>query len=240
MRNLIFLSLIVLLFKSSYASSIHHEDKGESSYHKSASTYSHQIIHNPEIVKHFFLKYNNKFNSVMSQFEVESNPIWSSIPKGWDLILESNMKIVQNQDLKLYTNGIEECIGITVWDCESKTAALFHASRMYLSEAKTDLFQRHFIDKLKEKIKNFSHTRVNLVSCYWSPDALLAIELLLNNDIPISGLRIPAALLLRDKSQITRYIDQHKVPLIYTNGAPAMALALDTATGQLGFKLNDK
>lgn len=239
MRILVFLSLSVILFKSSYASGVHHEDKGESSYYEGASTYRRLIIPDPEKVKQFSMGYDNIFGSVISQFEIESNSQWR-IPKGWDLIFESNMKIVQNQGLILYTHGIEECIRITVWDPESKTAALFHASRMYLSEAKSDLFKRHFIDTLKEEIKDFSHTQVNLVSCYWSQDALLAIKLLLNNDIPISGLKIPAALHTRNKDKIIRYIDQNKVTQIYTNGSPVMALALNTATGQIGFKVNER
>lgn len=234
MRILAFLFLSVLLLsKSSDACTAFHEDESVSIYIP-----ARRILHDPEKVKQFSLGYDNKFGSVESQFEVEGNHGWDNIPTGWHLIFESHREIVQDQNVVLYTAGVQECIGITVWDPESKTAALLHATCLYLSEARADnVFKNLFIDKLKEKIKDFSRTQVNLISCYWSSDALLAIDLLLSNGIPISGLRIPQALLLRDQEKTTRYINPCVLPLKYKEGDPAMAIALNTATGEIGFKL---
>lgn len=226
MRILAFLFFSVsLLFKNSFATDI---------FDKLNVPSVSQFIHDPEKIE----KYPIPFPRATSSFELDTNSIWSAIPKGWDLIFESNMRIVQNENLILYTNDIQECVGITVWDPLSKTAALFHASRMYLSD-NSELFKKYFISRLNEKIKDFSQAEVNLVSCYWSKDAHIAINLLKENGIPISGLDIPDTFIERSKlGTITRYMNKNTVPSIYTKtkGYVAMAMALNTATGKIGFK----
>lgn len=241
MRQALYILLsFSLILTCSYANEVLDVARIESIYHKGTYIHTRIIIHNPEKVIDFCKEYKDKIPCVTSQFEVEANPNWSVIPQGWDLILESKIQIVQDKDLILYTNDIQECIGITVWDHKSKTAALFHASRMYLSEATSNLFKRYFIDKLKEKIEDFSQASVNLISCYWSTDALLAIKLLMDNDIPISGLCIPRSLIKRENARIIRYVDKNEVLPVYTNGNPAIALALDTTTGKIGFKFYNR
>jgi len=141
------------------------------------------------------------------------------------------------EDKLLYTSGICDCIGISVWDPLSSSACLYHVSKMELRES-VHLFQE-FLDEIKGFSENSSSLEINLASCYWSEDLIQVLDLFRAQGLCISGLYVPNALMeYSDKLNI--FIDKEITPAAYffRDSFPFLAMTLNTSTGKTGIHPN--
>lgn len=148
--------------------------------------------------------------------------------------------IVQNEEGIISTSDIRDCIGISVWDPLSRTAALYHASKMELRK-NAGMFNDYFLDFLKEKISKPEATVVKLASCYWSKDLFQVVDLLEKGGFNISGLWVPDAF-MEDTSEFvsTTYINKGTTPKSYhswKNGIPSISMKIDIGTGKVDVKV---
>ncbi|MBL0942006.1 MAG: hypothetical protein IBJ00_04690, partial [Alphaproteobacteria bacterium] len=199
-------------------------------------TFTERLIHNPDKVREFLNQY--AFSPVVNKQFVEKS---SSDMPAFEII-EIGMgekRVVQNKDLILYTKGIADCIGIAVWEPEEKIAALYHASKMELRDNEL-MFKEHFIDVIKKDILDLSKVEVNIISFYWSQDALTVVKLFQKNGFKITGLSIPDAAKENTEFEDNTYINKNTVPsnyLAFKERVPRAAMSLNTRNGQVGYKL---
>jgi hypothetical protein len=144
-------------------------------------------------------------------------------------------RITKGEELLLYTDGICDCIGISVWDSVNKIACLYHASKMELGE-RNFLFQEWFLDKIKSFSEDLSSLEINLASCYWSKDLVEVIDLLQTQGFRISGLYVPDALLEISEFELNTYVDRGGTPSAYLvpeSAVPSLAMTLNSGTGEI-------
>ncbi len=143
-------------------------------------------------------------------------------------------RVVQEKEELLYTFGICDCIGISIWDPQSKTAGLYHASKMELRE-NNFLFQENISEIMKFFPANTSCLEVNLASCYWSNDLSEVIDLLQARNFRISGLFSPDVLLESTEHGRKIYVNKETTPLSYfQKTCCSLIVALNSSTGEIG------
>jgi hypothetical protein len=219
------------------ASEILHEETRVSDSHNGFLghyTFTERLIHNPDKVREFSSQYT--FPPVVNKQFIEKS---SSDMTGFEVFGMGEKRVVRNKNLILYTKEIVDCIGIAVWDPDTKIAALYHASKMELRDNEW-IFKEHFIDVIKKDIIDLSNVEVNIISSYWSKDVLTVLNLLQKNGFKITGLSIPDSAKENTEFEYNTYLDKNTVPsnyLTYKESVPSAAMSLNTSNGQVGFKL---
>ncbi|MBY0501204.1 MAG: hypothetical protein K2P93_04295 [Alphaproteobacteria bacterium] len=195
-----------------------------------------RLIHDPQKIESFSQPFQH-VNPVENQLEFAQN--FSECTKaGYDMFGMSEQRISQSENKILYTSGLVDCIGLSVWDPLNEVASLKHVTKMELG-ANSSIFKDHFIVPLMSKITDPSKTTVNIVSSYWTKDTLEMIEIMQSYGFPISGISIPKAAMETTKTEFNRYVDKSTTPPIYFSEVTPMAvMCIDTQTGKVGFIYN--
>ena len=204
-------------------------------------TFTSRLINNPGKIEKFKAAYAAipvvSEEIVIPQLARTSEHPTCIVEAGGEIVQKLGMgekRITKGEELLLYTDGICDCIGISVWDSVNKLACLYHASKMELREMKF-LFQEGFLDKIKSFSEDLSSLEINLASCYWSKDLIEVIGLLQTQGFRISGLYVPNALLENYEFEYNRYVDRESTPSAYFPGSHAsLAMTLNSATGEIG------
>ncbi|MDP3532641.1 MAG: hypothetical protein Q8S31_05060 [Alphaproteobacteria bacterium] len=135
----------------------------------------------------------SKIQLLKEQFPSPQLPIsFEAFPEYWDAnfikVGTSNSEVINDssEKLGLSTEGIIDCVGITFWEPEFKTSAIYHYSVMNRYE---DL-EKYFLPKLIEKQKDISKFKVYLTSCYYSPNLYTIKKFLDDYGFNIEGIYI--------------------------------------------------
>jgi hypothetical protein len=148
------------------------------------------------------------------------------------------MRFSHQKEILLYTSGICDCIGISVWDSATQTACLYHASKMELREKKR-LFLEN-IDSIKAEFSGeTSDLKVFLASCFLSRDLAEVVDLLQKNGFVVSGLFVPAVLLGEweqlangNFKQKTYYFDEET--MLSSKNQRNLVMTINGSTGKTG------
>lgn len=186
-------------------------------------TFTTRLINNSEKIK----EYKSRYAAIPSVSIETICPKPLATTEGFGM---GEKRIVSGEEKLLHTDGICDCIGISVWDPATKIACLYHASKMELREMR-HLFQEGFLDVIKSFSKDL---QINLASCYWSRDLVEVIDLLQEQGFRISGLYVPDAVIENSEFEHNTYVDREHTPSAYFPGNHAsLAMTLNTATGKV-------
>ncbi len=191
--------------------------------------YHIRIFDDPEKINEY--KKGFSFPEAKNEIEIDESKV--SYDRQIDM---GQSKIVTESDELLYTSSLVDCIGLSVWEEESKTAALYHVSKMELRDMDC-LFKDYFLKPLMEKLKNPKDAVMNLVSSFWSRDVIQTINLMKEAGFSISGLSIPDAVNEEGEDALNTYVDASTVSDQYKEGksTPNSAMWIDAKTGKMGF-----
>jgi len=146
--------------------------------------------------------------------------------------------ITPQQDMNLHTAGLNDCIGIAIWDAKNKMAGLYHASKMELrpNDFGDLLFKSYF---LKEAKLTFStEARIDLISTYYTEDMLKVVKYLEEAEFKINSINSLDATIVRSDTSTIVVIDKNTVdPKLYSAGVPSTEMVLQAATGELWFSV---
>ena len=196
--------------------------------------YTSRLIHDPQKIESFSQPFQH-VNPVENQLEFTQD-FAERMRAGYDMFGMSEQRISQHESKILYTDGLVDCIGLSVWDPSNKVASLKHVTKMELGD-NNSIFKEYFIAPLMSKITDPSNTTVNIVSSYGTKDTLEVIEIMQANGFPISGISIPNAAIEITKTEFNRYVDESTTPQNYfSETTPMAAMCIDTQTGKVGFK----
>ena len=205
-------------------------------------TFTFRLINNPEKIDQFKAAYAAipvvSEEIVIPQLARTSEHPTCIVETAGAIVQKFGMgekRITKGEELLLYTDGICDCIGISVWDSVNKIACLYHASKMELREMNF-LFQGEFLDKIKSFAEDLSSLEINLASCYWSKDLVEVIDLLQTQGFRISGLYVPDALLENSEFEYNTYVDRGSTPSAYfvpESPVPSLAMMLNSGTGEI-------
>ena len=205
-------------------------------------TFTSRLINNPGKIEKFKADYAAipvvSEEIVIPQLARTSEHLTCIVETGGEIVQKFGMgekRITKGEELLLYTDGICDCIGISVWDSVNKIACLYHASKMELREMKF-LFQEGFLDNIKSFSEDLSSLEINLASCYWSKDLVEVIDLLQTQGFRISGLYVPDALLENSEFEYNTYVDRGSTPSAYfvpESPVPSLAMMLNSGTGKI-------
>lgn len=145
--------------------------------------------------------------------------------------------IAEDKNLKIQTQHLEKCIGVSVWSPNSRIPCLYHAPMTHLGE-NSEVFKAFFLSALLKKNIDPPQTDINIVSSYWSDHTVQAIKLIEEAGFKIAGLSIPDALVEYHEKGVDIFINQATVSERYLNlqKVKGSTMAIDARTGKIGFK----